>query len=125
MEAQIAQSSTGLGFYTDIIFSLLIVLMIILIGAFVLKKFQTSKFSKVKKIQLIDSVYVGNKEKIILVNVNNRSLLVGVTQNNITLLDNHIMTDEETEALSKSVQKSDNSQSTFQKKLVNALSSKK
>ena len=69
----------------SIILSLLLVLVFIVACAFVLKKFQPNgvKFSGMK---MITSMHLGTKEKLVVVEVDNKQLLLGVTAHQITLI---------------------------------------
>lgn len=74
------------GEYTQIAINLLGVLIVLLLALYILKKFRASRYQKNKLIKILNIVPIGSKEKIILMNVNNTTLLVGATPNHIETL---------------------------------------
>ncbi|WP_286265430.1 flagellar biosynthetic protein FliO [Thalassotalea atypica] len=69
----------------SIILSLLLVLVFIVACAFILKKFQPNSV-KLSGMKMITSMHLGTKEKLVVVEVDNKQLLLGVTANQITLI---------------------------------------
>jgi len=72
--------------YFQIIGDLIIMLIALFAIFFILKKIRFSKTPEHKKVNIVNIVPVGAKEKIILVEVKGVSLLVGSTQNHIETL---------------------------------------
>lgn len=72
--------------YTHIIFNLLAVIALLGVLFFVAKKLRFNKCPENKKINIINAVSIGAKEKIILLEVNNAILLVGATPMHIETL---------------------------------------
>ena len=68
------------------ILSLLMVLVLILLLAFVLKRFQPSNKS-LSGLKVITSLHLTTRERLVVVQVGEKQLLLGVTANQITLLD--------------------------------------
>ncbi|WP_232300025.1 flagellar biosynthetic protein FliO [Colwellia sp. MT41] len=68
------------------ILSLLMVLALIISCAFVLKRFNFSQ-QGISQLKLITSLSLGNKERLIVVQVGEQQLLLGVTAQKISLLD--------------------------------------
>ena len=68
------------------IISLAMVLLVIVIAAFILKRFQGFQ-QQLNGIKIITSVHLGNKEKLVVVEVSGKQLLLGVTAQQINLLD--------------------------------------
>lgn len=69
----------------SMIISLLMVLALIVISALVLKKFQLTTKS-VSEMKVITSLSLGPKERLVVVEVQNQQLLLGVSAQQITLL---------------------------------------
>ena len=69
-----------------LITSLLIVLGLIVVSAFVLKKFNFAQ-SNVQGMKVITSLSLGTKERLYVVEVNDQQLLLGVTSQQITLIE--------------------------------------
>lgn len=83
--------SSGVNLYAEILKTagmLGIVLGIIIAVLYLVKRFTDSRISKTgrSEIKLISSFYLGNREKLVIVEAENKKLLLGVTQNNISLL---------------------------------------
>lgn len=65
----------------------LLAVMALLIGlGFLLKKINKVKYSGNKQIKIMNVVSIGAKEKIILLEVNGSTLLIGATANHIEML---------------------------------------
>ncbi len=69
----------------SIILSLLLVLMLIIAIAFVLKKFQPQG-GKMSGMKIITSLHLGTKERLVVVEVDGKQLLLGVTSQHINLI---------------------------------------
>ncbi|RKX20833.1 MAG: flagellar biosynthetic protein FliO [Candidatus Zixiibacteriota bacterium] len=85
-----------------IISALVIVLVAIYLSVYLLKKTMGKKFSGNKSLdslEVIETTYVAPKKTISLVRVGNKSVLVGVTEQNISMLT-ELTTDETDEILS-------------------------
>jgi len=70
----------------SMILSLLMVLGLIIVCAFVLKRFNLTQQS-VSQLKVITSLRLGTKERVIVVQVGEKQLLLGVTGQQITLLE--------------------------------------
>lgn len=70
----------------SMIVSLLMVLALIVITAFILKRFQPNRFDN-KDLKIITRLQLGTKESLIVVQVGEKQQLLGVTSGQITLLD--------------------------------------
>ncbi|MGB1198206.1 MAG: flagellar biosynthetic protein FliO [Thalassotalea sp.] len=70
---------------SSMILSLLMVLALIVISAFILKKFNLTAKS-VAGMKVITSLSLGPKERLVVVEVQNQQLLLGVSAQQITLL---------------------------------------
>jgi flagellar protein FliO/FliZ len=68
------------------ILSLLLVLLVVIASAFVLKKFQVTT-QGTSALKVVTSVHLGTKEKLVVVQVGEKQLLLGVTPTQISLLD--------------------------------------
>lgn len=80
--------------------SVLIIVLILMVGAlYLFKKFMGARLASGGKneIKLISSFFLGNREKLIVVEVEGKKLLLGVTSNNISLLKELEKTDEKSE----------------------------
>lgn len=80
--------------------SVLMAILILMVGAlYLFKKFMGARLSSGGKneIKLISSFFLGNREKLIVVEVEGKKLLLGVTSNNISLLKELEKTDEKRE----------------------------
>jgi len=69
----------------SVIMSLLLVLILIIACAFVLRKFQP-KQGNVSGMKVVTSLHVGAKERLVVVEVDDKQLLLGVTAQQITHL---------------------------------------
>ena len=72
---------------TTMILSLLIVLMVVVASAYILKKFQITSQGSTQRLKVISSLHVGTKERVVVVQVAEKQLVLGVTSHQITLLD--------------------------------------
>jgi len=70
----------------SMILSLLMVLVLIIICAFVLKRFNVTQ-QDVSQLRVVTSLSLGAKERVIVVQMGEQQLLLGVTGQQITLLD--------------------------------------
>ncbi|EJD6409213.1 flagellar biosynthetic protein FliO [Providencia rettgeri] len=73
---------------TQISGSLGVIILLILIGAWLVKKlgFAPKKMGKEQIVKVTSSCSLGNKERVVVVEVNNECLVLGVTAQNISLL---------------------------------------
>jgi len=71
---------------TSMLLSLLMVLALIIVSALLLKRFNLVPRSNAE-LTLITSLALGNKEKIVVIQIQDKQLLLGVTGQQITLLD--------------------------------------
>ena len=69
------------------ILSLLMVVVLIIACAMLLKKFQITQ-QNVSALKIVTSLSLGTKERIVVVQVADKQLLLGVTAQQITILDN-------------------------------------
>jgi flagellar protein FliO/FliZ len=75
-----------LGDIIDLVFSLLIVIVAIVILSVVLKRYFLGRMMNNTNMQVISSLPLGSKERLLLVDVNGKVLLLGVTAQNISNL---------------------------------------
>lgn len=72
---------------TTMILSLLLVLLLIVGSASVLKKFNFANTKQSNGLKVVTSLHLGTKEKLIVVQVGEKQVLLGVTQQQINMLD--------------------------------------
>lgn len=72
--------------YSYVILNLIVVITLMLVFLFLVKKIKYSGFSNKKYMNIISCLSVGPKEKILLVEVNQVFLLLGVTSSHIETL---------------------------------------
>ena len=70
----------------SMILSLLMVLVVIIISAVILKRFQGVRHS-INGLKIVTSLHLGAKEKLVVVQAGEKQLLLGVTTQQITLLE--------------------------------------
>ncbi|WP_440875594.1 flagellar biosynthetic protein FliO [Thalassotalea sp. PLHSN55] len=70
----------------SMVLSLLLVLGVIVISALVLKRFQPG-LKQVQGLKVVTSLHLGAKERIVVVEVGDKQLLLGVTAQQISLLE--------------------------------------
>jgi flagellar protein FliO/FliZ len=71
----------------NMILSLLMVLVLIVICAYLLKRFNFAQQGGVSPLKVVTSLSLGAKERVIVVQVGEQQLLLGVTAQQITLLE--------------------------------------
>lgn len=71
---------------TSMILSLLMVLILIFVSALVLKRFQP-QIKYAQGLKVVTSLHLGPKEKLIVVQMGDKQLLLGVTAHQVTLID--------------------------------------
>lgn len=71
---------------TSMILSLLMVLVLIFVSALVLKRFQP-QMKYAQGLKIVTSLHLGPKEKLIVVQMADKQLLLGVTAHQVTLID--------------------------------------
>ncbi len=71
---------------STMILSLLLVLVVVVACAFILKKFQVTT-QGTSSLKVVTSLHLGTKERIVVVQVGDKQLLLGVTATQITVLD--------------------------------------
>ncbi|WP_448213091.1 flagellar biosynthetic protein FliO [Colwellia sp. MEBiC06753] len=69
----------------SLLLSLIVVLGLIIVAAALLKKFQIGTRTS-KELNVITSLHLGPKERLVVVEVNKKQLLLGVTAHNISIL---------------------------------------
>jgi len=69
------------------IVSLLIVLLVVVASAYILKKFQITAQGGQQALKVVSSVHLGSKERVIVVQVEDKQLVLGVTAHQVNLLD--------------------------------------
>lgn len=72
---------------TTMILSLLIVLAVVVFSAYILKKFQITAQGGQQALKVVSSVHLGSKERVVVVQVGDKQLVLGVTANQVNLLD--------------------------------------
>jgi flagellar protein FliO/FliZ len=70
----------------SMLFSLLMVLAVIFLSAYLLKRFNVVQQQN-NSLKVVSTLVLGNKEKVVVVQVADKQLLLGVTAQQITLLD--------------------------------------
>tara|TARA_B110000438_G_C15820990_1_gene654459 strand:+ start:3891 stop:4436 length:546 start_codon:yes stop_codon:yes gene_type:complete len=70
----------------SMIMSLLMVLVVIVISAVILKRFQGVRHS-INGLKIVTSLHLGAKEKLVVVQAGNKQLLLGVTAQQISLIE--------------------------------------
>lgn len=68
------------------IVALFMVLLLIIVCAYILKRFQPKGFDN-KGLKIVTSMQLGSKERLVVVQVGDKQQLLGVTSGQITLLD--------------------------------------
>jgi len=68
------------------IVALLMVLLLIVVSAFILKRFQPKAIDN-KGLKIVTTLQLGSKERLVVVQVGNKQQLLGVTSGEISLLD--------------------------------------
>lgn len=96
---------------TTMILSLLIVLMVVAVSAYILKKFQVTTQGSNQCLKVISSIHIGAKERVIIVQVAKKQLVLGVTANQITLLD----------TLNEPLESTKNTTESFDKSVISRL----
>jgi len=71
---------------STMILSLLLVLIVVIASAYVLKKFQGTT-QNTSHLKVVTSLHLGAKERIVVVQVGEKQLLLGVTATQISVLD--------------------------------------
>lgn len=94
---------------------LILVLGTIFVLTFIVKKTGLYRLSSGKKIKIIESLVVGNKEKLILVKVNGQQILIGATSSSISKIKE--FQEHEVDDLEQ-----DGTQINFSKRLKDSLS---
>lgn len=84
---------------SSMILSLLMVLALIIVSAFLLKRFNLVQQGS-SGLRVVTSLSLGAKERVVVVQVGEKQLLLGVTSQQVTLLDS--LTEPLTESLSES-----------------------
>jgi len=69
------------------ILSLLIVLLVIIVSAYILKKFQITAQGGHQALKVVSSVHLGSKERVVVVQVGEKQLVLGVTAHNVNILE--------------------------------------
>jgi flagellar protein FliO/FliZ len=84
---QVGKHVTATTGSTTMIISLLMVVALIFACAMVLKKFQLTQ-QNVAGLKIVTSLSLGTKERIVVVQIADKQILLGVTSQQITVLDN-------------------------------------
>ena len=71
---------------SSMILSLLMVLALIIVSAFILKRFNIAQ-QGTKQLNVVTSLSLGAKERVVVVQVGDKQLLLGVTAQQVTLLE--------------------------------------
>ncbi len=74
------------GYIGQVVFSLLLILALIFLAAWLLKRFAAIPGGNPEALRVISALSVGRQEKIVLLEVGGQQLLVGVTPSRISLL---------------------------------------
>jgi len=84
--AQVGKHVTGNMDAMSMILSLLMVLALIVVSALVLKRFQPG-VSNLKGLKIVTSLHLSAKERLVVIQVGDKQLLLGVTAHQISVLD--------------------------------------
>lgn len=84
--------------YFHVMLSLAAVISLMLVLVYFIKKFKLTRYAANKHVKVINIIPIGSKEKIILVQVKDSKLLLGVTANHIETLYVFNETDREEKA---------------------------
>jgi flagellar protein FliO/FliZ len=84
----------NINYVNNLVFSLILVLITIVVFAYIYKKSKFSIGGSSNKINILSSLSIGNKEKLILLDVEGKKLLIGATHANIRTLFIKDNTDE-------------------------------
>lgn len=74
---------------SSMILSLLMVLALIIVSAFVLKRFNIAQ-QGTNQLSVVTSLSLGSKERVVVVQVGDKQLLLGVTAQQVTLLERSV-----------------------------------
>jgi flagellar biosynthetic protein FliO len=104
--------------YSHMAINLIGIVLILLVLMYILKKVRTSKVTNNRDIKIINAVSIGAKEKVILLEVNNTTLLVGATPNQIATL--HVFNGSEYGSISEKYRHDDHTDemSAFSKEMA-------
>lgn len=72
--------------YSHLIINLMIISILIIVLALVMKKFKISKYINNPHIKVLTAISVGHKEKLILIQIKDKQLLLGATPTHIETL---------------------------------------
>ena len=72
--------------YVHVVLNLGVVMLLIAFLVFLLKKLKMTRQDGTRKIQILNMVSIGAKERIIMLEANNKTLLIGATPNSISTL---------------------------------------
>ena len=70
----------------QVLFGLLVVVLVIMAGAFAVKKFNPLRFHTTHNMRIVSSLSLGGKERIVLINVCDQLVLVGASPGHISTL---------------------------------------
>ncbi len=102
--ASFAKSDNFISYLLKASFSLVVILTIILGASYLLKKYQVkSKLFGEKYIHLLETCHLGPKKSIAFIQVENQHLLLGITQQQITLLKEFSPSQKDTLKTTKTV----------------------
>lgn len=113
--------------FTEAYLSLIGLLCFIILLGWIVKKLGANKrFKNSKHLNIIDTIPVGTKERIVLFQKGNKIITVGVTQHNISLLDTEIIEDTKVQQNNSTdmLQTDKNSNGSFKEKFDKLLNTK-
>lgn len=79
--------------YLHMMVNLLAVIFLLIVCIVMIKKFRFPKFTNNNQIKVINSYPIGSKERIILLEVKNKIILIGATANHVSTL--HVFNEQE------------------------------
>lgn len=72
--------------YSHLVINMMVISILIIILALVMKKFKISKYINNPHIKVLTAISVGHKEKLILIQIKDKQLLLGATPTHIETL---------------------------------------
>lgn len=72
--------------YSHVVINLMVIFVFILVAAIFVKKLKLNKYINNQHIKVLTAVSIGHKEKLILIQVKDKQLLIGATPSHIETL---------------------------------------
>lgn len=86
---EIVTSSNAIGFsdYFKVVLGLVFVIALFLVSTFLFKRFGSGPMTSRGELRLIDVLHLGNRERLILVELKNKQILLSVASGQVNKLD--------------------------------------